>query len=136
MFRRDIDVAVAAEKASKVPILVLTLVSAAPEFGAKLLWQIIFQPLRAFSDAFDKVRRNAGFLFQFAKAGHPWIIFALVNPALRHLPRFVGVIDTRSDEHSALRIEQHHADTAAVIIGVGHDYAIGSRDAARQSIKV
>ena len=76
--------------------------------------KIVFQPLRAFGDPLDQAGRNAGLLLELAQRGRPRLL-ALVDPALRHLPGLVGIIDPRADEHLALAVEEHHADPAAVL---------------------
>src|SRR5947209_16065801 len=116
MLGRDVDVAVAAKEAGEVPILVLALPFAAPQLAAELLGKVIFQPLGTVGDAFNQVRRDARLLLQLAKRREPGIVLALVDAALRHLPRFVSVIDTGADEHLASMVEQHDADSAAVTV--------------------
>ena len=47
-------------------------------------------------------------------------ILAFVDPALRHLPGVLGIIDPRADEHLSLVVQKHHADAAAVAFVVAH----------------
>src|SRR3954454_15776198 len=61
------------------------------------------------------MRRNARFLLELAKGRRPRLL-GLVDPALRHLPGFVGIIDPCADEHLALAVEEHHADSATIAI--------------------
>src|SRR3954451_9193784 len=65
------------------------------------------------------MRRNARFLLELAKGRRPRLL-GLVDPALRHLPGLVGVIDPCADEHLALAVEEHHADAAAIPAIVAH----------------
>ena len=101
------------QEAAQIPVLELAFPLAAPQHALELRRQIVFQPLGAIGDALDEVRRDAGFLLELAQRGRPRLL-ALVDPALRHLPRFVGIIDATSDPHLLVRIEQHDADTPAV----------------------
>ena len=115
----DVNVAVAAEEAAQEPILVLPGPLPAPQLAAKIFGQVVFQPLRAFGDALDQMRRDASLFLQLAERGGPRLL-ARVDPALRHLPGLVGVIDPCADEHLALAVEEHHADAAAIPAIVAH----------------
>src|ERR1043165_8982241 len=104
MLRGDVDVAILSEEAGEVPILVLALVLPLPERAAKLFRQIVLQPLGAGRHALDEFGGDAGFLLELAKRGRPRFL-AVVDAALRHLPRLVRVIDPSADEYLALGVE-------------------------------
>src|SRR5215472_11505061 len=120
MRRKDVDVGISPEEAGKVPVLVLSDIFAAPQATAERLGQFIFQAFGASGDPLDEVRPDPCLLLEFAKGGLPWIVLAFIDPALGHLPGFVGIIDPRSDEYLVLAVEEHHADSAAIIVGVRH----------------
>src|SRR4051812_42691356 len=65
------------------------------------------------------MRRDAGFFCQLAQRRGPGF-FAFVDPALRHLPRIVGVIDAQAYEDLALAVQQHDADPAPVSVTLRH----------------
>src|SRR5690348_13134357 len=65
------------------------------------------------------MRRDPGLFFELAQCRRPRLL-ALVDPALRHLPGFVGIIDPPADKHHAIAVEEHDADPAAVEMIIGH----------------
>ena len=48
------------------------------------------------------------------------MVLVLVDPALRHLPGVVRIIDPGADPDLAVAVQQHHADPAAVESVVVH----------------
>ena len=92
---------------------------------ANLLGQIVLQPLGAFGDPLDQVRRDAGLFLQLAQRGRPRLL-ALVDPALRHLPGLVGIIDARARRTPCRPVQQHHADPAAVAIWSSSSFVIAA----------
>ena len=91
------------------------------------LRQVVLQPLRALGNALNKVRFDARLLLELAKRGRPRLL-AVVDPALRHLPRVVFIIDAKAHEHLALAVEEHDADPAAIsIVPFGHALSNASR---------
>ncbi len=64
-------------------------------------------------DLLDQMRCDPGLFLDFAQGAGPRLL-ALVDPALRHLPRLVGIIDPPTDPDEAIKVKQHHADSAAV----------------------
>jgi len=120
MLRPDVHVGVGAEEARQVPVLVLAAPLAAPQFAPELGGQVVFHPLGARGDPLDELGRNPRFLLQLAQRSRPGLL-ARVDPALRHLPGLVGVIDPRPDEDLARAVQKHDADPAAVTLFVsGH----------------
>src|SRR4029079_1176784 len=86
---RDIDLAILAGEAYRVPFLPLPAIAAlpgAPRNGAR---NIVDQPIGDFAELLD--RSHAGFLVQLALRGGPGIL-AGIDAALRHLPD-MGFID-------------------------------------------
>src|SRR5438874_45031 len=79
----------------------------------------IRRSIRAGADPFHQARRDSCLFFELSQRRRPRLL-VLVDPALRHLPCFVGIIDPRPDEHLALAVEEHHADPAAVAVIVSH----------------
>ena len=73
--------------------------------------QIVFQPFVEFAEELGIV--GADFLLQFAERGLERR-FALVDPALRHLPAFDRLVDALADEHQSFAVEQHHAHARPV----------------------
>src|SRR4029078_6472318 len=94
VFGGDVDVAVASQEARQIPILVLTLPFAAPQFAANFFRRVLSQPLGAVSDPLHQVRWDASFLLQFAKRRRPRLL-ALVDPVLGHLTRLMRTISHR-----------------------------------------
>src|SRR5215467_3499424 len=56
---------------------------------------------------------RAGFFFELAESRGARI-FALVDPALRHLPSLERLIDALADENVPVAIEQHDADAGTI----------------------
>ena len=73
--------------------------------------QIVWPPVRALSNDLRAV--GADFLLQLAQRGAAWIL-ALVDAALRHLPRFGRHIDAAGNEDPAGGVEQHQADARPI----------------------
>src|SRR6185369_5392125 len=119
VLRVDVHVLIGAEEARQIPILVLPDILPAPELAAQPLGQVILQTFRALADARDEARLDARFLLELAQCRRPRL-FVSIDPALRHLPRFVGIIDARPDEDLALAVEEHDADSAAVAVIMVH----------------
>jgi hypothetical protein len=119
MLGGDVDVAVRADEAREVPVLDLALEPALPKLRRNRVRDVVAQLLGMVGELLDEVRRDPGFLLQLAQRAGPWRL-ALVHPALRHLPRLVAIIDPPPDPHQPGRIEQHDADSAAIVSIVSH----------------
>src|SRR5436190_18737327 len=70
-------------------------------------------------DLLDEARRDARFFLKLAQRAVPAVL-ALVQPALRHLPRLVAIIDPPADPHEPLGVDQHHSDPATIKTVVRH----------------
>ena len=79
-------------------------------------------PVRRFGDQFGKVRRHAGFLLQLAERRHQRVL-AVVDAALRHLPRLQLGIEPLPNKDMAIGVDQQHADAGAIgqagLVGAG-----------------
>src|ERR1700676_2467843 len=76
-----------------------------------MLWQVVGEPFLHLAQRFGLGR--ADLLFEFAQ-GRFDRSFAVVDPTLRHLPALDRLVDTPSDEHQSVAIDQHHADARAI----------------------
>src|SRR5690606_35510527 len=120
----DVDFAVAAREADRVPLLALATITPFPDAPGDGARDIVGQPLGDFAELFH--RAGAGFLVKLAHRRRPGIL-AVIDAPLRHLPDEIvgGVLDTArtaTDENEARGIDQHHADALAVgkVVVTGH----------------
>jgi len=114
----DIDIGVGAGVAQCHPALLLAAIPPVPQPVCKRLRNVIVEPFVMLLQQFGLPR--ADFLAHLPKAGlhHR---FAMINPALRHLPGFGAVVDPAAGKQHVVGIQQEDADTGAIgTIGVGN----------------
>ncbi len=121
--RRDVDLALVAGEAQRVPFLRLAAIFALPGVLGDILRQVVVEPAGNFVELAD--RRDVGLFLQFAQRGGPRVL-ALVDAALRHLPHMrevdvLGPLGAPADEHEAGAIEHHDADAGAI----GEGFVLG-----------
>src|SRR5450759_3785640 len=113
---RDIDFAVLAGEADRVPFLPLAAIAALPSASGDGARDIVDQPVRDLAELLH--RADAGFLIEFALRGLPGIL-AGIDPALRHLPdvSLVDVFDAAgaaTDKDEPCGVDQHHANACSI----------------------
>src|SRR6185503_17932115 len=114
--RRDVDLAVLAGEAQRVPLLLLALVPAAPGLTDDLARNVIGEPARHLAEFLDRL--DVGLLVELAQRRLVGVL-ALVDAALRHLPDMVAVDVFRpagaaTDEDEPSRVEHHDAGAGTV----------------------
>src|SRR3954452_4349743 len=112
----DVDLAVVAGEAQRVPFLRLSAVLTLPGLLRDLLRQIVVEPIGNLSELLH--RGDVRLLGEFAQRRRPRVL-TLIDAALRHLPHVAEVDVLRSigappDEHEALAVEHHGADAGAI----------------------
>src|SRR2546423_11774478 len=112
----DVDLAIVAGKAQRVPFLTLPAVFAAPSLAEDLARDIVAELFRDLVELFD--RANVGLLVELAQRRGPGVL-AAIDAALRQLPGMklvdmLGPVDAAADEDAAVAIEHPGADAGAV----------------------
>src|SRR5436309_1686504 len=124
----NVDFAVVAGKAQRVPLLRLPAEAALPGVLRDIGRQVVRQPFGDLAELLD--RADVGLLAEFTQCRRPWVL-ALVDAALRHLPHMREVdvlrpLGTPPDEDESVAVEHHGADAGAIGEGVvgGHGHAL------------
>src|SRR5262249_11760102 len=112
----DVDFALLAGEAQRVPFLLLAAIFALPRLFCDLAGQIVGEPLGDFAKLLHGA--DAGFLVQLTQCSGVWV-FVLVDPALRHLPDMGGVdmfgsIGSPADKDKPGTIDHHHPGARAI----------------------
>ena len=138
--RVDVDLALVAGEAQRVPLLRLPAILAAPGLADDLARDVVAQPLLDLAELLD--RADVGLLVQFAQRRQPRVL-ALVDAALRHLPgmrghrRARGRRCRRPTNTRPCAVEHHRADAGTVgkqIVACHGDPRFGTAKARRRSI--
>ena len=112
----NVDLAVVAGEAQRVPSLTLPAVFAAPSLAEDLARDVVAEFFRDLVELFD--RTDVGLLVKFAQRGGPGVL-AAIDAALRQLPNMtlvdmLGPIDAAANEDTADAIEHRGADAGTV----------------------
>src|SRR6185312_1101912 len=114
---RDVDLAVLAGEAQRVPLLALAAILAVPGLAGDLGRDVVAEPLLAAAELLD--RADIGLLIELALGCRPGLL-AGIDAALRHLPYMhrvdvLGPVEAASDEDEAVAVE--HREPHAGPIG-------------------
>src|SRR5262245_7090819 len=113
---RDVDLALVAGEAQRVPSLRLSAILALPGLADDVARNVVGEPLLDRAEPLD--RADVGLLVKLAQRRRPRIL-AAIDPALRHLPhmRFVDVLrpfKAATDEDAAVAIEDGHSHARTI----------------------
>ncbi len=115
----EVDVGVLAREPRQDPVLALAAVFALPQLADQIVGQVIEQLFAGLGEQGDVTFLDPGFFPQLAQ-GCGAQVFALVDPALRHLPvdsafvRLTTRVDPAADKGQASGVDQHDADAWTV----------------------
>src|SRR5882724_4658183 len=112
----DVDLAVLAGEAERVPLLRLAAIPALPGLAADLLRNVVDEPTPDLTELFDRL--DAGLLVEFAQCRRIGFL-AVIDAALRHLPDVgpvdvLGAVGAAADENKALAIDDTQAGAGAI----------------------
>src|SRR3954470_2280313 len=132
---RDVDLAVLAGEAQRVPLLALAAILAVPGLAGDLGRDVVAEPLLAAAELLD--RTDVGLLIEFALGCRPGLL-AGVDAALRHLPHMnrvdmFGPVEAAPDEDEPIAVEycEAHAGPVGKRFESGHaDHSGWGRGAA------
>lgn len=124
VFGGNLDVAVLALEAEEEPFLLLPAILAAPDAAQKIGRQVIGHPAMGLGDGVHKITCDAGFFHQLTEGGG-FRGFALVDPALWHLPGGRGAVEPLAREDHATSVDQDDTGAGAVGQGFGIDGGCG-----------
>src|SRR5262245_32061401 len=130
---RDVDFAVLAGEAQRIPLLALPAIFSAPGLADDLAWNVVAELVLDLAELLH--RADVGFLVELAQGRTPRIL-AAVDAPLRHLPGMLGVhmlgaVDAAADEDAAVAVEHRHADTGPIGQGFIGGHSLGSGVPAR-----
>src|SRR5690606_29501098 len=111
MFRLDIDFIVPAEKAEQEPFLLLAAIFSLPYFANQIIRTVIFLPFVEHVKQLDIA--GADLFFKLAERRDDRILIQ-IDAALGHLPVFADHIDSPTDEHLPLFVENHHPGAGTI----------------------
>src|SRR3546814_9073528 len=103
MIGMDVDVAVRAHETHQEPVLALAAIFAAPHLADQMIGQFVEIFFAAARDDFYQSAMDAGFLTEFADRRFLGLL-AVVDPALRHMPRLARGIEPLADEDAAVEV--------------------------------
>src|SRR5262249_29058825 len=109
---RDVDFAVLAGEAQRIPFLARAAIFSAPGLADDVARNVVAELVLDLAELLH--RADICFLVELAQGRTPRIL-AAVNAPLRHLPGMLGVhvlgpVDAAADEDAALAVEHRHAD--------------------------